>query len=1078
MVRSLVDFCVRRSVPVTLLMWTLLIGGAVALASMRREFFPETAPQAARIVLVYPGASPKEIEESMARKIEDRVVDVEGVDRIETRLSEGTGGITVKLKAGTDADKAIEDIRLAIEQINDLPPEAERVRVFDFKPNFPTIMVTLASDAGEEYIKRELRAIRDDLKTLDGMGTLVEIGLRPREIHVDVDPAALLRHGIRLSQVADLVTAAMAEVPGGTVRTDAANLSVRTVGNEESIVAIKGIVLKSALDGSSLRLAEVADIHENFDDIPQVRRFGGKPAGTLVAFKEGDEDAVEIAELVRGYVAGRNGEAPRGWLRDRMLTTAWERGYDLGRARPPVDGTLARHNDLARIIEGRFELLSTNAVQGAILVCLVLLLGLNRVASFWVMVGIVIAIACTLMFMQATGVTLNLITMFGLLIVLGMLADDAIVMSENILKRHKELGEPPLVAAVNGVAQVFWPVVGSVTTTIVAFLPLVFIKGNIGELLGNLPTVVLIALLASLFEAAFMMPNHMAWALVREERKSARGGSRVDRWLKPFADRRDRAIARVHDRYERAVRWCLRERYIVLAATVMVLLGSAGMVFGGRLAFVFLPADDTETVIVDFELPIGSTMEQTSAVARRVEDAARAQPEVQALTASLGSSVDFETGATNAAATHIGQIFLELSPVETRSRRSAEVIDSIRAAAGALDEAETVKFQEVSGGPAGADISYEVRGADDAQVDEAIARIKAAFAGFSGVKDISDDADDAQRELRIELTPAALAMGFTTADVARQIRTAVFGVEAHTFSEDREDVDVRVQFDERARRRLSTLEELWLVSPSGAAVPLAEVAGVGEGRGYSTIRRVDRRRTVTVSADCDDATNPEIVSSALAPEIASIAAALPGIEIGAAGRQKDLIDAFANFPLALAAAFLGIYVILAWLFESYLQPLAVMLAIPFGIIGIVWGHLLLGFDLTFLSIIGFVALAGVVVNNSLILVEFSNEMRAKGVPIADSLARAGRLRLLPICLTTVTTLAGLAPLMLEQSFQARFLIPMAISLVFGLMSSTVLTLFALPAVMVVIDDLVRAFLRLWNGRHTEPEPPFATLEER
>lgn len=1064
MIRTLVDFCVRRSVPVTLLMWTLLIGGAVALFSMRREFFPETAPQAARIVLVYPGASPKEIEESMARKIEDRVIDVEGVDRIETRLSEGTGGITVKLKAGFDSDKAIEDIRLAIEQITDLPPEAERVRVFDFKPNFPTIMVTVASEAGEEYIKRELRTIRDDLKTLDGMGTLVEIGLRPREIHVDVDPAALLRHGIRLSEVGDLVSAAMAEVPGGTVRTDAANLSVRTVGNAEDVESIRGIVLRSATDGSRLLLGEIADVHESFDDVPQVRRFGGLPAGTLVAFKEGEQDAVEIAELVRGYVAGRNGEPARDRLGDRLITTAWERGYELGRMRPAVNGTLAQHNDLARIIEGRFELLSTNAIQGAVLVFIVLLLGLNRVASVWVMAGIVIAVACTLMFMQATGVTLNLITMFGLLIVLGMLADDAIVMSENIIKRHKELGEPPLVAAVNGVTQVFWPVVGSVTTTIVAFLPLVFIKGNIGELLGNLPTVVLIALAASLFEASFMMPNHMAHALVREERKAARGGSRVDRVLKPLADFRERAIERILARYEVVVRWCLRERYIVLAGTVVVLLVSSGMVLGGRLAFVFLPADDTETVIVDFELPIGSTMEQTSGVARKIELAARAQPEVQALTASLGSSVDFETGATNAAATHIGQIFIELSPVESRTRRSAEVIDAIRLAAGRLDEAETMKFQEVSGGPAGADISYEVRGADDREIDAVIAEIKASLAGFSGVKDIGDDADDAQRELRIALTPQAIAMGFTTADVARQVRTAVFGVEAHTFSADREDVDVRVQFDEESRRRLATLEELWLVSPMGQAVPLVEVADVREGRGYSTIRRVDRARTVTVSADCDDATNPEIVASAMAPEIARVAAAHPSVVIDAAGRQKDLVDAFSNFPLALAAAFLGIYVILAWLFESYLQPLAVMLAIPFGIIGIVWGHLLLGFDLTFLSIIGFVALAGVVVNNSLILVEFSNEMREKGVSLQDSLARAGRMRLVPITLTTITTLAGLSPLMLEQSFQARFLIPMAISLVFGLMSSTVLTLFALPATMVVIDDVVRLVRRLWTGR--------------
>ncbi len=1063
MIRAIVGFCVRRSVPVTLLMWTLLVGGAVALATMRREFFPETAPQAARIVLVYPGASPKEIEESMARKIEDRVVDVEGVDRVETRLSEGTGGIVVKLLAGFDSDKAVEDIRLAIEQITDLPPEAERVRVFDFKPNFPTIMVTVASDAGEEAIKRELRAVRDDLKTLDGMGTLVEIGLRPREIHIDVDPASLLRHGLRLSEVAELVAAAMAEVPGGTVRTGSANLSLRTVGSAENVEAIRGIVVKSALDGSSLRLAEIAEIREEFEDIPQVRRFAGKPAGTLVAFKEGDQDAVMIAEMVRGYVAGRNGEPARDGLAERVLDTAWERGWELGRSRPPVDGVLACHNDLARIIEGRFELLSKNAVQGAVLVFLVLLLGLNRTTSTWVMVGIVIAVACTLMFMKATGVTLNLITMFGLLIVLGMLADDAIVMSENILKRHKLYGEPPLVAAVNGVDQVFWPVVGSVTTTIVAFVPLVFIKGNIGELLGNLPTVVLIALAASLFEAAFMMPNHMAHALARDERRAARGGSWLDRIGRPAAAFRERMIERVLARYDGAIAWCLRERYIVLAATVMVLVGSVGMVLGGRLAFVFLPADDTETVIVDFRLPIGSTMAQTSAVARKVEDAARAQPEVQALTASLGSSVDFETGATNAAATHIGQIFIELSPVETRTRRSAEVIDAIRAAAGTLDEAELLQFKEVSGGPAGADLSYEVRGPDDAAIDAVVAEIQAALGGFAGVKDISDDADDAQRELRIELTPQALSMGFTTGDVARQLRAAVFGVEAHTFSEDREDVDVRVQFSRAARRRLAELEDLWLVSPAGALVPLVEVADVREGRGYSTIRRVDRARTVTVSADCDDATNPEMVASGMAPEIERIARAHPGVVVDAAGRQKDLVDAFSNFPLALAAAFLGIYVILAWLFESYAQPVAVMLAIPFGIIGIVWGHLLLGFDLTFLSIIGFVALAGVVVNNSLILVEFSNGMREKGVPLVESLARAGRLRLVPVTLTTITTLAGLTPLMLEQSFQARFLIPMAISLVFGLMSATVLTLFALPAILVVFDDIRRLFLRAWNG---------------
>ena len=1058
---SLPSFGARRPVPANLLMMALILGGIYAGLSMRREFFPEIDPEAARVELVYPGATPKELEESMARKVEDAIGTVQEVRRMESTVSEGAGIIVVKFEEGTDVTKAIADVERSIERLSDLPSDAERIRVVEFEPNLPVIILTLFGDIDERVLKTSMRSMIDDLESLPGMGSLQISGLRDYEIRVAVDPDRLIENALPVTAVAEAIRAWMLELPSGAIRGPGGNVNVRTMGVEERAEAIESIVVRVGGEGEMLRVGDLATVRDGFADVEVEELFEGKPATSMTIFKTGSQDAVAIARMAYAYVAGRRGEPFTGpvWARP-MGTSEWQ-AYQLGLDRPePLAAGLVAHNDLSRFIQGRLELLSRNAVQGAGLVFLALLLALNLRVAFWVMVGLFTAICGTLLAMTALGVTLNLLTMFGLLVTLGMLTDDAIVVSENITARGG-LGESPVDAATRGGNQVFWPVVGTVLTTIVAFLPLTFISGSIGKLLGALPMVVFCALSISLVESMLILPSHMVHALKGMVQSRGTGIFGVaDR----FAEWRDRNVVEPATRfYGRIASKSVKYRWIAASIALCLLAISIGMYTGGRVPFVFLPTEDTENVVVDLKMPTGTELAATKRIALRIEAAARSQPEVEFTSLALGRSFDLNTGLANPGSSSIAQIFFELSPIERRDRPSAEIIDSIRKAAGDLTEADQIFWREIDGGPGGPDITFEVSGNDRVEIDAAVEKVQALLATYEGVYGISDDDEVAQRELRIKLLPGAASLGITVAEVAQQVRGAVYGIDAHVFSETREDIDVRVSFDAEFRRDLGGVEQMWITTRDGRSIPLAEIARIEESEGRATIRRIDRRRAVSVTADVDALTNPEQVVAAMTPALEAIRLEHRGTSIDSGGRQQDVIDAFASLPIAMLAACLMIYVILAWLFASYIQPFAVMLAIPFALIGVIWGHWLLGFELTFLSLIGVVALAGIVVNNSLILVEFLNKNIEAGLPLSDALVDAGQRRLRPILLTTITTVLGLTPLMLEQSFQARFLIPMAISITFGLMSSTFLTLLVLPAILVIVDDFSAAAHWLWFG---------------
>ncbi len=1076
---SLPRFGVTKPVVVNLLMWGILIGGLASSFTLTREFFPDVTPEMATVSLPYPGARPEEVEEGLAIKVEDAIEDVVGEDinDIRTTIVEGGGGIVIEFASDADVAGNVDEIERAIDSLTDLPEGAENIEIVEFEPRIPVILVTIFGDSDEQELKAAIRQVRDDLRTLPGMGEIVLAGVREYEIRVDVRYAALLEHGISLPQVAQSIRAWMAEVPGGSVRTGGGEISVRTLGVPERAAAIRDIVVRSTPEGAALRVSDIAEVTESFEDQQIVRRFNRRPAATLVVYKKGKQDAVEMAEMVRAYVAGRRHEEVEMSMTERFIDSPREQAHRMGlNSETALPGEITTHSDLARFIEGRFELLTEDALFGAILVFLTLLVFLNWRIAFWVGTGLVAATAGTLILMGFAGMTLNLITMFGLIVVLGLQVDDAIVVSENIQTRH-DAGEPALQAAVLGTNQVLWPVVATVCTTIVAFLPLLVVKGQIGDLLGALPVIVMCALLMSLVESLLLLPSHIGHSLVHRDRREARakpahGFGRAWRglmdWLRRAERKRDEIVQeKIAPAFGRLVGYTLRFRYISIAIAAAVMLISFGLFAGGRVGFMFINEADSETIIVDIRLPVGSSIEETQRVVEAIEDASLSQNaahsgEVKSVSTMIGETQSIETGARDIASAHVAQLFIELQAIEFRERESQEIIASIRdMTANQASAAESIRFTEITGGPGGSDITVELSGTNFADVERAAATIESRLERIPGIHDVADDNYAGQREVQITLRPGAAALGFTVDDVATQVRGALYGIEAHVFAAEREDNDVRVRLDEATRRNLAAIENLWVISPAGNPVPLSEVAEIREGTGSSVIKRINRGRAVTITADASPGTNPEDVVANFPWD--EMRAAHPGVSIDFGGRQQNLIDAMSTLPWGFAAALVMIYVIVAWLFSSYSQPLAVMMAIPFATVGVIWGHYMMGYTLTFLSLIGFVSLSGVVVNDSLILVEYYNTLRAQGVGVREALMKAGERRLRPIFLTTATSVFGLLPITLEQSFQARFLIPMAISISFGLMSSTVLVLMVLPCLIMVIEDVKGAMHFLWYG---------------
>ncbi len=1070
---SFISFGIRKPVASNLVMLTIIGAGLLFGLQLRREFFPEVRPNQVLILAPYPGASPDEIEDALAIKIEDRVRDLRDIKEINTTITEGAASIMIEFEPGIDIDTAVARVKREIDALEDLPERSEQITVDDFEPLLPVISLTVYGDADERTMKDVIKNMRDDLRLLPGMGDIVISGVRTDEISVEVQHEQMIQHGVSLPAVAQRVREAMAESPGGAIRTPSSVVPVRTIGADDRVDEVRQIVAKSDRAGRSVRLGEIATVSAGFADVDLRTRLGNQPAVSLTAYAKGKEDVPYIASLVKAYAAGRERSEFTPSVVERIRVGMVEgrgdgelparvQAYETGLTQPPLSGLqLITHNNLARLVSQRLELLSRNATWGLALVFATLLLLLAPRVAIWVTMGLFISVLGTLAVMYALDISLNFLTMFGLIIVLGLLVDDAIIVAENISARH-EAGEPALSAAEAGAKQVAWPVVATVLTSIAAFFPLRFIEGRLGDMLGALPVVVACALGVSLLESLFILPSHMGHSLLKADRR----GSNPRRWLKWFEHKRLALFERIlTPGYMWFIRRCLGAKYLTLALAVAIVIFSAGMIAGGRVPFTFMTSADSEIVVANLSMPVGTAFARTDEAARRIEAAVLTAEEVNVLYTIVGATADVE-GEASIAQSHRAQFFIELKPIEERDRRSEEVIDTIRAEIGEAPGVKSLRFEELQGGVSGPDVTLTVTGDALASILPVVERVKSVLRDYEGVFGIADDSDAGQRELQFRLRPGADQLGLTVALVAEQVRAAVYGLEAHTFAGDREDVDVRVMLDEEHRRSLAAIESMYIFTPSGQAVPLREVVHIEEARSYASVRRLDSRRAVTVTADVENAViGTEDLMAALTPRLREVEQSVLGVNILPRGRQKEVADSMSSLPLGMLVAITIIYVILAWLFASYTKPLIVLCAVPFATVGAIWGHFILGFDVTILSLIGFVALTGIVVNDSLILMQFYGEERAAGSLPRDALLAAGRARLRAILLTTMTTVLGLSPLMLEQSFQARFLIPMAITISFGLIAATMVTLVVLPCLVLAGHDVRHVGMRLWYGRN-------------
>ena len=1067
---NLARFGVRNPVPINLLMAGFILAGIFAAFNLRRQFFPDMTFDSVVVSMAYPGASPADVETSIAKRIENALVNIDEIDEMRTTCVEGSVSISVTFKEGaTNVDDAIDEVRRTVESIQDLPADVERPRVTRLEPSMPVIMVQIWGDVDKQVMKNAIRDIRDDLRTFSDMGSIGIGGDINNELTVEIDQDSLIEHRISISQVSQSIATWMREIPGGTLRSKGGDIVIRTDTPEESSFELEQIVIRSRHGGETLLLGDIATVQTTLVEIPVEVRFNGKPAMNLFVAKSGDQDIVKMAEIVRSYVKGRMGEPYDQNWKDvfsggrTVRQQAWQLGVD---AQPLPSGTsLSTFTDLARFVEGRLNLLTENALYGGALVFILLLLALNWKVALWVGIGLVIALGGTLFIMSMFGITLNMLTMFALILVLGLLVDDAIVVAENIKAQHEQ-GVPAMEAAVIGAKQVMWPVVATVLTSIVAFLPLSFIKGNMGDLLGALPIVIACALAMSLFESLLILPAHLGHSL---EKTGKVVKTKIGVLINRYEKARDRLLfERIIPSYLWLLNRVIRFRYISFSFAIASLVVSIGLVLGGRVGYEFMTIPDAETIAVNLRMPEGTPFSQTTKMMERLEEGARAQSQVHHISALAG--VQMATGGTSGGSggfsSNLGQLFIELTPAETRTLNAGEVIDNIRTTIGDVARlADSIGYEMMSGAPTGSDITIKLQGTDEQDLIAASEEIQSDLRSYADVHDITDNSAAGQRELHLELREGALSAGLTLAELAQQVRGAVYGIDAHVFAQGDEEVDVRVKLGKEFRENVGALEQLWITTPAGISIPLVEVVSISEQRGYSTIHRFNRKRTVTVTAEVVDGVSPESITLTLPFD--QWRAAFPGVDIAQGGRQEQQAEAFASLPIGFAAACLMIYVILAWLFGSYFQPLIVMLGIPFAMIGVIWGHYFAGVSLSFLSMIGFVALSGVVVNDSLIFVEFYNAKRKEGESLREGLLSAGGARLRPIFLTTITTVLGLTPLMLEQSMQAKFLIPMALAISFGLMSATVLILLLLPALLVIGSDLQHVMFRLWNGSHDQ-----------
>ena len=1050
--KNIIRWFILNTVAANLLMVFIIIAGIFTLSRLRMEVFPDITIPIINVSVVYPGASPEDIEESICVKVEEQVQGINGLKRITSSSNEGYGSINIEVENGYDIDEVKDEVKSQVDAITSFPDDAEKptIRSFDGQPEVITIAVHGHVD--EASLLDIAEKVRDEVSELPNI-TQTRLGKKPREISIEISENTLQKYGISFDYVANKIRTSSMDVPGGAIETYDGEILIRSKGQAYTGEEFGIIPVLSLADGSTVFLRDIAEIVDGFQDVEYDIKFNSEPALLIRVYRTGEQNALDIADAVHGYIKNKNPVMPPGV----SLTTM---------------------KDESVILRGRIELLTENAYLGLGLVLIVLALFLKPKLAAWVSLGIPISFMGGFWLLPLFDVSINMISLFTFILVLGIVVDDAIVVGENIhiyLKR----GLSGVDAALEGAYQVAKPVIFAVLTTMVTFSPMILVEGALGKIWKIIPVVTILVLMFSLIESLTILPAHLAHMKINEAKKKNRFSQwwsdiqmGIHNWLQGF----------IKNKYTPVLELALKNRGNTVAIAISIFILTVGLVASGFIRFNFFPPLEADIVIAGVEYPEGTPVSLTKVGLDQIEKSAyKLKDSLEVLypentifinMVSTAGDQPIKTqsarGPGNLDATffgsHLAECVIELAPGEERPISTVEISKIWRELTGPIPGVKQVTFDSdlfTTGAP----IEIQLSSVNREDLKAVTNSLKDKLQTYAGVFDIKDSFSAGKDEIKLNLLPEAQNYGITMASLARQVRQAFYGDEVQRVQRGRDEVKVFLRYPKDERVSLNNLEQMNVRVGNNVEVPLGQVAQGELSSGYSTITRTDRKRSISITADVDlsEANANEILAKFESEHIVPILLDYPSVNYSFEGEQREQRDTLSSLFKNFALALFVVYVLLAVPFKSYLQPLIIMSAIPFGFTGAVIGHIIMGMNLAVLSIIGIVALSGVVVNDSLVMVDFINRYkRDDGKTSLEAALAAGPRRFRPILLTSITTFVGLFPLLIEKSVQAQFLIPMAISLAYGVLFATLITLILVPTSYLIIEDIKDFFGRLAN----------------
>lgn len=1027
---GLISWFLDNHVAANILMLLLVVGGIVTVNNMRTETFPSIDPRLITVSVAYPGATPFEVADSITNRVEESLLGIEGVKRVASNASEGSGRINVELFDFANADDVYNDVETAVNSLIDFPPEdAERAIISKVRVTPNVLTLALHGDVEEGVLKYWAETIEDELRQIPGVAVTELRGIHDYQISIEVPESSLRQYNLSFDDIANSVRRFSDDIPAGTLEARQGDILLRVKEKRYTGPEFADIVLRTLPDGSSLRIGDIGEVVDEFEDINLVSRFNNDRAAFIDVKRSETSDTLNVAKEVKAY----------------LDTISLPKGLQL-----------SLQQDETVNLEDRISLMLRNGIIGFMLVFVILLLFLDLKLAFWTSAAIPISFLGGLMILGAFGYSLNMISLFALIVVLGIVVDDGIVTGESIFDAQEKYGNDKD-ATKSGVTAVIAPVTIGVLTTMAAFAPLFFSTGTLGQIVGVIPAVVIPILAISLIEAYFILPAHL---------------SHPGTWSRgTLADIRDWVARKlsyfIEQHIDSAARFLLKWRYATIAGFFAIAVVTMSLIQSGIVRFIFFPVIESDQITVTVTMPTGTPFSVTEGTMKTIEnhitkvrqelDKQNNMSPFESLSLSVGEiAAASGPGRTSPgeSANHIGQVIIRLVPSDFRDVSAAQVEGLIRDRIENIPGIDSLTFESSLIGEE-ADIEIELKHPEEKRLSQASEQLKQRIKAIAGTKEVSDSFEAGKAEYVFKLNEQGLAVGLDATDLGQQLRAAYFGQEALRFQRGRSEIIVYVRYPKEERENIAMLNETRIRLPGGGEAPLKTVADITEQRGYSEILSVNGNRIVSVTGDVDPAiTTPNDVIAIIENDVLpDLVTRYPGLKYSFEGESREQGEDLASLGRNMLIAIMLIYVMLGAQLRSYSQPFVIMAAIPFGVVGAILGHFVLGYDLTFISLFGVVALTGVVVNDSVVLVDYLNKQLLKGGALIDITVNAIKRRFRPILLTMLSTCLGLLPMLLETSMQARFLIPMVVSLSMGLLFATVVILFLVPALIMVSEDV-------------------------